>query len=62
MVKDKSKQETVIKELVQCFLIPNIERSRLQNRVQLEQRRYAEAVKDSLKGAMGDALNKKQNK
>ena len=47
-VKDTKKQETLIRELVSGFLIPNVERSRLQRKVELEQRRYAESVKESL--------------
>ena len=30
---NSSKQETVIKDLVSCFLIPNVDRSRLRQRV-----------------------------
>lgn len=32
--------ETLIRDLVQSFLLPNVQRSRLQKKVQLEQRRF----------------------
>lgn len=47
-VKDTKKQETLIKDLVSGFLVPNVERSRLRRKVELEQRRYAQSVKESL--------------
>ena len=40
--------ETLIKDLVQSFLLPNVQRSRLAKKVQLEQRRFQEAAKKSL--------------
>jgi len=50
--EDSSKQETVIKDLVSRFLVPNVDRSRLQKRIELEQKRYNEAVKHSLKSTI----------
>ena len=32
--------ETLIKDLVQSFLLPNVQRSRLAKKVQIEQRRF----------------------
>lgn len=32
--------ETLIRDLVQTFLLPNVQRSRLQKKIQLEQRRF----------------------
>lgn len=40
--------ETLIRDLVQSFLLPNVQRSRLAKKVQLEQRRFQEAAKKSL--------------
>jgi len=49
---DSSKQETVIKDLVSRFLVPNVDRRRLQRKVELEQKRYNETVKYSLKSTI----------
>jgi len=49
---DSSKQETVIKDLVSRFLVPNVDRRRLQRKVELEQKRYNETVKHSLKSTI----------
>jgi hypothetical protein len=51
-IQNTKKQETLIKDLVSTFLVPNIERTRLQRIVDLEQKRYSEAVKNSLHEAL----------
>lgn len=56
---DNTKQETIIKDLVSCFLIPNVDRCRLKQRVDLEQRRYSEAVKSSMKATIKGVAEKK---
>jgi hypothetical protein len=40
--------ETLIRDLVQSFLLPNIQRSKLIQKIQLEERRFKEASKKSL--------------
>jgi len=40
--------ETLIRDLVQSFLLPNIQRSKLMKKVQLEERRFKEASKKSV--------------
>lgn len=50
--------ETLIKDLVQSFLLPNVQRSRLAKKVQLEQRRFQEAAKKSLHTTFTKTANK----
>lgn len=50
--------ETLIKDLVQSFLLPNVQRSRLAKKVQLEQRRFQEAAKKSLQTTFTKTTNK----
>jgi hypothetical protein len=40
--------ETLIRDLVQSFLLPNIQRSKLKKKIELEERRFQEAAKKSL--------------
>lgn len=50
--------ETLIKDLVQSFLLPNVQRSRLAKKVQIEQRRFQEAAKKSLHTTFTKTANK----
>jgi len=57
-----SRQETVIKDLVSRFLVPNVDRSRLKKRISLEQKRYNEAVKHSLKSTIKGVAETQETK
>ncbi|CAD8140366.1 unnamed protein product [Paramecium pentaurelia] len=47
--------ETIIKDLVQQFLIPNVQRSKLQKQIQIEERRFNEAAKKSIQATLSQA-------
>ncbi|CAD8060087.1 unnamed protein product [Paramecium sonneborni] len=47
--------ETIIKDLVQQFLIPNVQRSKLQKQIQIEERRFNEAAKKSIQATLSSA-------
>jgi len=49
----------IIRELVASFLIPNVQREKLQKRVELEERKFTETAQQSLKLAIGDAKKSK---
>ena len=40
-----NKPEVVIKDLVSSFLIPDVQRKKLQNQVQFEEKRFLEAAR-----------------
>lgn len=68
-IENTRKQETLVKDLVGNFLVPGIERRRLERIVELEQMRYRESVKkligDGLKGVgkkVGERLRGNINK
>ena len=46
--RSKSNNETIIKDLVHAFLIPNVQRSKIKKMVELEEKRFNEAAKKSL--------------
>jgi hypothetical protein len=56
-IQDSRRQQVVIRDLVSSLLIPNVDREKMARRVQLEQKRYNEAVKQTLTGVMKEAKN-----
>lgn len=55
MEKKRNKPEVIIKDLVSSFLIPDVERKKLQREVQFEERKYLEAARKTIKQAVGQA-------
>lgn len=50
-----SNNETIIKDLVHAFLIPNVQRSKLQRKIEIVEKRFNEAAKKSLMTTMQKA-------
>jgi len=60
-----SNNETIIKDLVHAFLIPNVQRSKLKKRIEIAEKKFNEAAKKSLQStilkASHSAINQKWN-
>jgi len=50
-----SKPQAVIKDLVASFLIPNIQKNKLQKKIALEEKRYAETAKRTMQTTLSQA-------
>jgi len=50
--KKNNKPETYIRDLVQSFLIPDVERKKVQRQVQFEERKYLEAARKVIKDSV----------
>jgi len=50
-----SKPQAVIKDLVASFLIPNIQKNKLQKKIALEERRFAETAKRTMVNTLAEA-------
>ena len=48
----RNKPEVIIKDLVSSFLIPDVERKKIQREVQFEERKYLEAARKTIKQAV----------
>ncbi|KAL4472978.1 hypothetical protein ABPG72_020672 [Tetrahymena utriculariae] len=59
--KKYNNNQTLIKDLVHSFLIPNVQRSKLKKQIQLEEKRFSEAAKRSLQQTITRASNKHAN-
>lgn len=57
-----SRPQAIIKDLLTSFLIPNIQRNKLQKRVELEERRFAETAKATLATTIASAKHLTQTK
>jgi len=53
--KKRNKPEVIIKDLVSSFLIPDVERKKIQREVQFEERKYLEAARKTIKQAVSQA-------
>jgi len=53
--KRRNKPEVIIKDLVSSFLIPDVERKKIQREVQFEERKYLEAARKTIKQAVSQA-------
>jgi len=53
-----SKPQAVIKDLVASFLIPNIQKNKLQKKIALEERRFAETAKRTMVNTLVEAKEK----
>ena len=53
--KRRNKPEVIIKDLVSSFLIPDVERKKIQREVQFEERKYLEAARKTIKLAVAQA-------
>jgi len=52
-----SKPQAVIKDLVAAFLIPNIQKNKLQKKIALEEKRFTETAKRTMVSTLVDAKN-----
>lgn len=57
----KNKPEQLIKDLVSSFLIPDVERKRLQRQLQFEERKYLEAARKTIQQAVANTGAKLDN-
>jgi len=53
----RSKPQAVIKDLVASFLIPNIQKNKLQKKIMLEERRFAETAKRTMQNTLSEQQN-----
>lgn len=51
----RNKPEVVIKDLVSSFLIPDVQRKKLQNQVQFEEKRFLEAARKVIQATVSQA-------
>jgi hypothetical protein len=51
-----SKPQSVIRDLLLAFLIPNIQRNKIQEQIQVEEKRFAETAKKSLKQSLTQTI------
>ena len=56
--KKNNKPDTYIRDLVQSFLIPDVERKKVQRQVQFEERKYLEAARKVIKDSVERAGQK----
>jgi len=53
----RSKPQSVIRDLLLAFLIPNIQRNKIQKQIEVEEKRFAETAKKSLKESLTQTAN-----
>ena len=53
MEKKNNKPDTYVKDLVSSFLIPDVERKKVQRQVQFEERKYLEAARKTIQQSVG---------
>lgn len=59
--KKNNKPDTYIRDLVSSFLIPDVERKKVQRQVQFEERKYLEAARKIIQQSVGLAGSKLDN-
>jgi len=57
----RSKPQSVIRDLLLAFLIPNIQRNKVQEQIKVEEKRFAETAKKSLKESLAQTINTFKN-
>lgn len=58
MEQKKNKPEMIVKDLMSSFLIPDIQRKKLQRQVQFEQKRFMESARKAIQSAVSQAGQK----
>lgn len=58
MEQKKNKPEMIVKDLMSSFLIPDIQRRKLQRQVQFEQKRFMESARKAIQSAVSQAGQK----
>ena len=58
MEHKKNKPEAIVKDLMSSFLIPDIQRRKLQRQVQLEQKRFMESARKAIQSSVSQAGQK----
>lgn len=58
MEEKRNKPVTIVKDLMSSFLIPDIQRRKLQRQVQLEQKRFMEAARKAIQASVSQAGTK----
>ena len=59
--KKNNKPDTYVRDLVSSFLIPDVERKKIQRRLQFEERKYLEAARKTIQQSVGLAGAKLDN-